>query len=208
MKQSNITVIPSCRKTVSIAIERDLRVILRTPLQMTESEIQRFLEEKQPWIQRHLEQMRQRCQSMEPPLTEAELKALVARAKEVLPQRVAKFAPLVGVTYGRITIRHQVSRWASCSAQGNLSFNCLLMLCPPETADYVVVHELCHRLEMNHSPRFWAEVARVMPDYPVHRRWLKEHGVQLIGRLQNNGRSGGGADLGQGSLSHLPAPGP
>lgn len=183
MNIPNVAVIPSRRKTISIAIERDLRVVVRTPLQMTKAEIQRFLEEKQPWIQRHLEQMRQRCQSMEPSLTEAELRALTERAKVVLAQRAAYFAPLVGVTYGRVTIRHQVSRWGSCSSKGNLNFNCLLMLCPPEVADYVVVHELCHRLEMNHSPRFWGAVARVMPDYAVHRRWLKEHGGQLIGRL-------------------------
>lgn len=183
MNIPNVTVIPSRRKTISIAIERDLRVVVRMPLQMTKAEIQRFLEEKQPWIQRHLEQMRQRCQSMEPSLTEAELKALTERAKVVLGQRAAYFAPLVGVTYGRVTIRHQVSRWGSCSSKGNLNFNCLLMLCPPAVADYVVVHELCHRLEMNHSPRFWGAVARVMPDYAVHRRWLKEHGGQLIGRL-------------------------
>lgn len=183
MNIPNVTVIPSRRKTISIAIERDLRVVLRTPLQMTQTEIQRFLEEKQPWIQRHLEQMRRRCQSMEPPLTETELQALTERAKQILPQRAAYFAPLVGVAYGRISIRHQVSRWGSCSSKGNLNFNCLLMLCPPEVADYVVVHELCHRLEMNHSARFWAEVARVMPDYAIHRRWLREHGGQLIGRL-------------------------
>lgn len=183
MNIPNVTVIPSRRKTISIAIEQDLRVVLRTPLQMTKAEIQRFLEEKQPWIQRHLEQMRQQCQSMEPPLTEAELKALVDKAKAVLPRRAAYFAPLVGATYGRISIRHQVSRWGSCSSKGNLNFNCLLMLCPPEVADYVVVHELCHRLEMNHSARFWAEVARVMPEYADHRRWLSEHGGQLIRRL-------------------------
>ena len=86
----------------------------------------------------------------------------------------------VGVTYGRITIRNQRTRWGSCSAKGNLNFNCLLMKAPPEVLDYVVVHELCHRLEMNHSPRFWAQVERVLPDYKVSRKWLREHGNELM----------------------------
>ena len=101
----------------------------------------------------------------------------------VIPDRVRHFAPMVGVTYGRITIRNQRSRWGSCSGKGNLNFNCLLMLTPSFCLDYVVVHELCHRLEMNHSPAFWAQVERVLPDYRKSRDWLKEHEKELIGRL-------------------------
>ena len=67
---------------------------------------------------------------------------------------------------------------------GNLNFNCLLMLCPPEVLDYVVVHELCHRKHMNHSRAFWAEVERVLPDYQMRRNWLKEHGGALVERLR------------------------
>ena len=104
-------------------------------------------------------------------------------ALEDIPKRVQHYAPLVGVTCGRITIRNQRSRWGSCSSKGNLNFNCLLMLCPEEVRDYVVIHELCHRIEMNHSPKFWAEVERVCPDYRAHRKWLKDHGTELIGRL-------------------------
>lgn len=101
-----------------------------------------------------------------------------------IPRRVEKYAPLVGVRVGRITIRNQVSRWGSCSAQGNLNFNCLLMLCPEEVRDYVVVHELCHRKQLNHSPAFWAEVERVLPGYKEQYRWLKENGSRLIRRLE------------------------
>ena len=80
--------------------------------------------------------------------------------------------------------------WGSCSGKGNLNFNCLLMLAPPAVQDYVVVHELCHRKEMNHSPAFWAEVAGVLPDYASHRRWLRENGNGLIAALpsQKNGK--------------------
>ena len=82
-----------------------------------------------------------------------------------IPERVRHYAPLVGVSFGRITIRNQRSLWGSCSAKGNLNFNCLLMLTPPEVIDSVIVHELCHRKEMNHSKAFYAEVRRVFPDY-------------------------------------------
>ena len=84
---------------------------------------------------------------------------------------------------GHITIRHQSSRWGSCSKKGNLNFNCLLMLAPAEVRDYVVVHELCHLLHMNHSKSFWREVARVMPNYRQPYNWLKENGGLLLARL-------------------------
>ena len=86
-------------------------------------------------------------------------------------------------TYSRITIRSQKTRWGGCSAKGNLNFNCLLMLMPQEVRDYVVIHELCHRREMNHSAAFWTEVERYCPDYRLHRKWLKDNGAALIGRL-------------------------
>ena len=109
-----------------------------------------------------------------------QFRKFVDEALRVIPERVRFYAPVVGVTYGRITIRNQRTRWGSCSAKGNLNFNCLLMKAPPEVLDYVVVHELCHRLEMNHSPRFWAQVERVLPDYKVSRKWLREHGNELM----------------------------
>ena len=96
---------------------------------------------------------------------------------------MAYYAPQIGVDYGRITIRCQRTRWGSCSAKGNLNFNCLLMLAPPEVLDSVVVHELCHRREMNHSPRFYALVLRVFPDYHRWDRWLKDNGPALMARI-------------------------
>ena len=109
--------------------------------------------------------------------------SIVKQAAATLPERVRFFAQQMGLSYGRITIRSQRTRWGSCSAKGNLNFNCLLMLMPQEVRDYVVLHELCHRKEMNHSTAFWAEVEAVCPDYRVHRKWLKDNGVSLIARL-------------------------
>ena len=124
-----------------------------------------------------------RCRTTQAKLTEQELSVLHDQAKMVIPLRVAYFAPIIGVTYQHITIRHQKTRFGSCSSKGNLNFNCLLMLAPWEVLDYVVVHELCHRRVMNHSSAFWAEVERYMPEYRSHRKWLKDHGGELIRRL-------------------------
>ena len=93
--------------------------------------------------------------------TAEELAALVQAAKGDIYERVERYRTLLGVSVGRVTIRCQRTKWGSCSAMGNLNFNCLLMLCPPDVRDFVVVHELCHRKEMNHSARFWKLVESV-----------------------------------------------
>ena len=179
MEKLDYTLIRSPRKTISIQLSPDGSLVVRAPSRMSRRDIEGFVQSKRGWIEGHLEKLPE----AQPRLTEAELQELARHAKEVLPEIAARFAPLVGVSYGRITIRAQRTRWGSCSAQGNLNFNCLLMLTPDDVMEYVVVHELCHRKEMNHSARFWAEVERVLPGYRESRRWLKEHGGGLICRL-------------------------
>lgn len=173
-------IIRTRRRTMAAQI-KDGRLIVRAPLYATDGEIRDFVQKHQRWAEKHLAEA-QALDAIEP-LTADELRDLAQQAKAVIPQRVATYAPLIGVTYGRITIRAQRSRWGSCSGKGNLSFNCLLMLTPSEVIDSVVVHELCHRKEMNHSPRFYAEVLRVCPDYQKCRNWLKENGPALMRRI-------------------------
>ena len=155
---------------------------VRAPLHASEAEIKAFLEAHRGWIEAHMQRWQQRQAQLAelPPLTTAELRDLAAQAREVIAARVAYYAPQVGVTYGKITIRTQRSRWGSCSANGNLSFNCLLMLAPPEVLDSVVVHELCHRKQMNHSAAFYAQVLRVFPEYRKWNAWLRENGPLLL----------------------------
>lgn len=177
-------IIRSNRKTIAIQINGDGQVIVRAPLRTPNAEILAFVDKKKAWIEKHLKAIVQRQTAPEKPFTAAELHELAIATKEDIARRVAKFAPIVGVTYGRITIRAQKSRWGSCSAKGNLNFNCLLMLCPEEFRDYVVVHELCHRKVMNHSASFWAEVGKVLPGYEVQRKWLRDNGGSIIRRLR------------------------
>lgn len=182
----DIEVIRSNRKTISLQITEELKIILRTPQNMTDKEAENFIVSKSDWIEKHFEFAKNRFDDInaQPKLSYEEIRRLADDALKFIPKRVKYFSEIIGVSYGRITIRNQVSRWGSCSSTGNLNFNCLLMLTPPEVIDYVVVHELCHRKEMNHSKAFWNEVKSVLPDYENAKTWLKENESMLIGRMR------------------------
>ncbi len=184
----DIEIIKSKRKSLAIEVKKDSRVVVRAPLFVSNREIQKFIAEKSAWIEKSIEKVKarneQEKQNPAQKFTAEEIHSLADKALEIIPKRVEYYAKIMGVTYGRITIRNQVSRWGSCSDKGNLNFNCLLMLCPAEVMDYVVVHELCHLKEMNHSKRFWSLVESFCPEYEKHKRWLKEHENELIGRLR------------------------
>ena len=177
-------VIRSGRRTLSMELSPK-GLLVRAPYAVSQAEIERFVRSHEKWIESHLAKLEQamEAQSGAETLTHEELQALADRALQVIPPRVAYYAEKIGVTYGRITIRNQRTKWGSCSSKGNLNFNCLLMLTPPEVIDSIVVHELCHRKEMNHSDRFYAEVLRVFPDYWDCHRWLKENGAALMARM-------------------------
>lgn len=176
------TLIRSNRKTLSIQV-KDGAIIVKAPMRLSRREIDRFVAEKSLWISDCLAKYQTALADAGGKLTDEQMETLVELAKDAFRKRVSHFAPLVGVSYGRITVRCQKTRWGSCSKDGNLNFNAALLLAPPEVLDSVVVHELCHRLEMNHSARFYDEVTRVMPDYHEKHRWLKEHGQALLLRL-------------------------
>ena len=180
----SVLLVRSSRKTLAVQIRTDGTVIARAPLRMPKDRILCFLSEKASWIRMQQGKMQERenmRQQARIHLDAAQEKELRERAKSVLAQRTAYFARQVGVTYGRITVRDQKTRWGSCSQTGNLNFNFRLILAPPEVLDYVVVHELCHRRQMNHSTQFWQEVAQVLPDYRKRKAWLTENGWRLMG---------------------------
>lgn len=181
MEEISYKVIRSRRKTLGLELCSE-GLVVRAPIRASEEQIHSFVDRHRQWIQQHQEKLeRQKRQAAElPALTEEVIRELAERARRYIPERVEYYAPKVGVDYGRIAIRSQKSRWGSCSSKGNLSFNCLLMLAPPEVIDSVVVHELCHRKEMNHSAAFYDHVLRVFPEYRTWSRWLKEKGPCLM----------------------------
>ena len=164
---------------------RDDGLIIRAPLRASAEEINSFVLQHKRWIEKNMNRIEERKKAVDEQglLSDEDIHELADRALETIPERVRYYAPLVGVTYGRITIRNQKSRWGSCSSKGNLNFNCLLMLTPPEVLDSVVVHELCHRKVMNHSQRFYEEVLKVYPDYWKWTKWLKINGDILMKRM-------------------------
>ena len=193
-KEKDITIYikRSRRKSLEIEISKSKEIIVRAPLRTPNSEIRAFIQEHKEWIQDSLKKAKAqelayqdhlREIGADKPYTEEELLQMKKDAIKLLPSRCEYYAPLMGVSYNRIAIKAQRSRWGSCSTKKNLNFNCLLMLCPAEIQDYVVVHELSHLKEMNHSPAFWAEVGKILPDYKIRRRWLRSQGEALIARL-------------------------
>ena len=172
-----------CR-SISVSIMADNKVLVKAPYGTTERTVQEFLVAKKDWITKHLEKQNREVEQAESLgfFTEDEVKRIKRRARKVISGRVGDWAEKIGVTYGRIAIRLQSSRWGSCAANGNLNFNCLLVLMPPEVLDSVVVHELCHRRHMNHSKEFYAEIDRVFPDYRRWNKWLKDNGGVYLKR--------------------------
>ena len=101
-------------------------------------------------------------------------------AAEYMPARVAELAAIHGFDYAVVRIKNQKTRWGSCSAKGNINLNLRLMMAPDPVIDYVIIHELCHLRELNHSLAFWALVESCCPDYRRWRNWLKQLGPCLI----------------------------
>ena len=179
MEKLRYKLIRSKRKTLGMEI-KDGELVVRAPYLAPRFVIDRFVNENRAWAEKAL--AKAAAARTADKLSEAELKMLYKRAKAYIPTRVSYYAPRIGVTVNRIAIRCQKTKWGSCSVKGNLNFNCLLMLMPPEVIDSVVVHELCHRRHMDHSAAFYAEIDRVFPDYKKWNRYLKEHGPEVMAR--------------------------
>lgn len=168
------TLIRSSRRTLGLEITRDCRVIVRVPQRCSQREIDRFVDSHRDWIANKLALQQRRADAraaMEP--TPEQEKELRRRAAELIPQRVAYYAPLMGVTPTGIKITSARTRFGSCSGKNSLCFSWRLMLYPAEAIDYVVVHELAHIRHHNHSRDFWAFVASAMPYYRERQLLLK-----------------------------------
>ncbi|WP_449077030.1 M48 family metallopeptidase [Ruminococcus sp.] len=182
----NVEVRRSKRKSVAIKITADMQIVVFVPLYVSDNEIERMVISKSKWIDEHMLKVQSTIdeRSKLEKITFEQVKELADQAVEYIPKRVKYYAEKENFVYNKITIKNLVSRWGSCSTKGNLNFNCLLMLTPDYVIDYIVVHELCHLREMNHSEKFWAEVEKIMPDYQRAELWLKQNGGNLISRIR------------------------
>ena len=181
MQNIEYTLIPSARKTIAIQITPEGKILVRCPHRMPKTAIDAFVRDKARWIQTHLQRIS--AQPQPESFTSAQIQAFSAQTKALLDEKLPALAQQMGVQYNRVTVRKQRTRWGSCSSKGNLNFNCLLALVPEEVFVYIMVHELCHLKEMNHSRKFWAKVEQVLPEYKAAKAWLKSHGHSLIRRL-------------------------
>ncbi len=168
--------IRSDRRTMAIEVEKDGTLLVRAPLLSSSREIEAFIEEHTAWIEKARARQAARHR---PPLDEEARALLRRRAVEDLPARTASWAARMGIEYSGVTITSAQKRYGSCSSRGRISYSYRLMQFPEEVIDYVVVHELAHRLEMNHSSRFYAIVARYLPDYRARWQLLKTYPVAL-----------------------------
>ncbi|MDO4153665.1 MAG: M48 family metallopeptidase [Clostridia bacterium] len=166
------TLIYGKRKTLSLTVQPDCTVLVKAPQGYPQAEIARFVQAHEQWIARATARQKQRAEA-EKALTEKRIQELRALAEVELPRRVAYFAKQMGVQPTGVKITSAKTRFGSCSAKNSLCFSWRLMLYPPEAIDYVVVHELAHIKEKNHSPAFYKVVASVLPDYKAREKLLK-----------------------------------
>ena len=154
-----------------LAVYPDAQVVLTAPTSYGMGIIERFVEKHSDWLHRTVAKTVGRKVTY---IKKAEIEMLKKDALILASRRCSHFAKLYGLEYKKITIRAQKSRWGSCSRAGNLSFNYKIAALPPHSADYIIVHELCHLAEMNHSKRFWALVARTIPNHKELRKELRK----------------------------------
>ena len=160
---------------LSLRVRPGGKAVVTVPQGISYVSVLRFMRRHKDWVARTSEMMRR----FTPAPTRTEARQAYLRHKEAARRfvyaAIARFAPLYGVSARAVSIRDQRSRWGSCSRDGRLSFNYRLAVLPPRLAEYVVVHELCHMLEFNHSPRFWALVARTVPEHRLLRKALHDY---------------------------------
>ena len=164
-------VVYSARKTISICIE-NMSVVVKAPIGTDRKTIEKLLIKHTRWIQKGIETQRKK-EELKRYLTPEEVKKLKKEAKLYCKEKADYFANIMGLKYGRITITSAQKRFGSCSSKGNISFSYRLMLYPEPAREYVIVHELAHLKEMNHSKRFYDIVASVIPDYKNRKRLLR-----------------------------------
>ncbi len=169
-------IIRSKRKTLALEITSDASLIIRSPRLMPLFLIKKFIKQKESWITKKQKLIKTRNKKIQS--TKVLFVSKVDALKKI-SKRVEYYSSISGFKYKNIKITSAQKRWGSCTFKNNLNFPRRLALAPDEVIDYVVIHELCHVKEKNHSQNFWNEVAEIMPEYKKYRKWLKEKGYLL-----------------------------
>ncbi len=162
------------RKSLALIITEDAQLVIRAPHRLPEADIHNFVQQKRHWIKRKIAQISSRPRPLV--YSAAEKQAWRKLAEQRITERCKYFSDLTGLKPRSIKISNAKKRWGSCGPKGTLNFTWRLILAPPEVIDCVIVHELVHLVERNHSKRFWSRVAEIIPDHKAHRRWLREKG--------------------------------
>jgi len=172
--------IRSNRKTLAIYVRRDGRIEVRAPHRASKTYIDGFVLKKLDWIQRTRARLAAGQEEKKViRLTAQEADRCKKQAKGYLQQKCSHFSEIMGLRPGAVRINSAKTRWGSCNGKGDINFTYRLLFVPEELIDYVVVHELAHLKEMNHSPRFWSVVEQVMPDFRLRRKRLREFERQI-----------------------------
>ena len=164
-------VIYSRRKTIAISIV-DCGVVIKAPIGTSDKILRDVVAKHSQWISKSIEKQAKK-QAMYKELSEGDIKLLKKAAKKYFTEKTEYYAKIMGIDYGRITITSAKTRFGSCSSLGNIAYSYRLMLYPEPAREYVVVHELAHRREMNHSANFYAIIESVLPDYKARKSLLK-----------------------------------
>jgi predicted metal-dependent hydrolase len=165
---------PRARRYV-IRVRSDGSVRVTIPRGGSPREARQFAERQRQWIDKHRNQVAQeqaRARDTAAPDVEREWRE---RATRELPVRLLELADTHGLRVHRVSVRNQRWRWGSCSRSGHICLNWRLAQMPPSIRDYVMIHELMHLKQLNHSPKFWKLVAAACPDYEAARQWLRDH---------------------------------
>ncbi|MBQ9070412.1 MAG: M48 family metallopeptidase [Clostridia bacterium] len=164
-------IVYSKRRTVSLKV-KDGRVIVRAPLKMKKADIVKILEKHRDWIEKAVAREKASREKFED-LTEIQIKLIKKQARAYLTEKCEYYSKIMGLKYNKISITSAKTRFGSCSSKKNISFSYRIMLYPECAREYVVVHELAHLKEMNHSAAFYGIIEKYMPDYKERRKLLK-----------------------------------
>jgi hypothetical protein len=164
-------------KRLKISINGDCEVKVSIPIWMPIILAESFVKEKIDWIYENIKKMEKKIGDFKLRLGDDDYLKHKEDARKLVKARIDHYNRYYNFQIGLIAIRSQKTRWGSCSSKKNLNFNYKLFFLPLDLADYVIVHEMCHLREMNHSERFWKLVGEIIPDYVVKRRELKKYKI-------------------------------